>query len=81
MQLWFGRDPVGKHSFLFNISEDAAVFTSVGVSSIPSLQELPAAGIFKLDLSLGDFTKGNRPLITFHPKVSAESNLLLKLMC
>lgn len=63
MKLWFGRDPVGKHSFLFNISEDAAVFTSVGVSSIPSLQELPAAGIFKLDLSLGDFTKG----LVIHP--------------
>lgn len=49
--LWVGRDPIGRISLLWNISEDKLIVTSVGHKDIPDLEEVPAIGLFKFDLN------------------------------
>lgn len=51
--LWVGRDPIGRISLLWNISEDKLIVTSVGHKDIANLEEVPAIGLFKFDLNMG----------------------------
>lgn len=44
--LWFCRDPLGRHSLLWNVTDERIFVSSVGHKSIPDLEEVPAAGVF-----------------------------------
>lgn len=48
--LWFGRDPLGRHSLLWKLSCKELLVLSVGHKKIPNLREIPASGIFCLHL-------------------------------
>ncbi|KAK3918746.1 Asparagine synthetase domain-containing protein 1 [Frankliniella fusca] len=51
--LWFGRDPVGRHSLLISFSANPLHFcvSSVAHSSVPNCIEVPTVGIFEIDLN------------------------------
>lgn len=51
--IWFGRDPAGRHSLLFEYTEQPfnLTLTSVGHSSLLNLREVPAVGLFEVDLN------------------------------
>lgn len=51
--LWVGRDPIGRVSLLWNIGVDKLIITSVGHKDILDLEEVPAVGLFKFNLSEG----------------------------
>ncbi|XP_034254834.1 asparagine synthetase domain-containing protein 1 [Thrips palmi] len=51
--IWFGRDPAGRHSLLFEVAQQPPklILTSVGHSSLSNLKEVPAIGLFEVDLN------------------------------
>lgn len=44
-RLWFCRDPLGRHSLLWKVTNEV-IFSSVGHKSIADMEEVPAAGLF-----------------------------------
>ncbi|XP_015278038.1 PREDICTED: asparagine synthetase domain-containing protein 1 [Gekko japonicus] len=69
-RLWFGRDYFGHHSLLWQFNEDrGSVLALSSVSTIPETGnpwlEVPAAGIFKLDLRVCAASQG--VVLTLHP--------------
>lgn len=47
--IWFGRDPVGRHSLLYEIDFPYKLtLTSVAHSNLPHIKELPAIGLFEV---------------------------------
>jgi len=55
--LWVGRDPIGRISLLWNISDDKLIVSSVGHKDIVDLEEVPAIGLFKFDLNMSKLSK------------------------
>lgn len=51
--LWFGRDPAGRHSLLYEVVQQPSklILTSVGHSSLSNLKEVPAIGLFEVNLN------------------------------
>lgn len=51
--IWFGRDPAGRHSLLYGMTDDPSGFilSSVAHNSLSYLKEVPAIGLFEVDLS------------------------------
>ena len=51
--LWFGRDPIGRHSLLYGFTEDpfGFVLSSVANNSLTNVKEVPAIGLFEIDLT------------------------------
>ncbi|XP_014239570.1 asparagine synthetase domain-containing protein 1 [Cimex lectularius] len=59
--IWFGRDVIGRHSLLWNLSpHDQLILTSVSVKSL-QLAEVPSIGLYKIDLQQPQLT------IQLHP--------------
>lgn len=50
-EIWFGRDFFGRQSLLFSSSNSKLSWHISSVSVFPDLFEIPATGIFRLDLS------------------------------
>jgi asparagine synthetase B (glutamine-hydrolysing) len=51
-RLYFGRDRLGRHSLLWsNDMEEGFVLTSVGKRNVLDFKEVPAVGIFCIDLN------------------------------
>lgn len=52
--LWFGRDPAGRHSLLYGFSQSPLSFliSSVAHSGLTHLQELPALGVYEINVKL-----------------------------
>ncbi|XP_060113242.1 asparagine synthetase domain-containing protein 1 [Heteronotia binoei] len=74
--LWFGRDYFGRRSLLWQFNEDRnSAFALSSVSSVSEMdspwQEVPAAGIFQLDLQVCAMSKG--VVLTLHPWQSSSS--------
>ena len=59
-ELWFGRDPLGRHSLLWSASYDEILISSVGHKSIETFKEIPAVGIFCLHLGQNSLTGNAR---------------------
>lgn len=55
--LWVGRDPIGRISLLWKVSDDKLIITSVGHKDIDGLEEVPAIGLFKFDLNANQLSK------------------------
>jgi asparagine synthetase B (glutamine-hydrolysing) len=50
--LYFGRDRLGRHSLLWSSnSEEGFVLTSVGKRNVLDFKEVPAVGIFLIDMN------------------------------
>ncbi|XP_011311974.1 asparagine synthetase domain-containing protein 1 [Fopius arisanus] len=54
--LYFGRDPIGRHSLLVNVVPEKRVLilSSVASKKMQNWMELPALGIFRMDLTRDD---------------------------
>jgi asparagine synthetase B (glutamine-hydrolysing) len=51
-RLYFGRDRLGRHSLLWSSDmEEGFVLTSVGKRNVLDFKEVPAVGIFLIDLN------------------------------
>lgn len=50
-RLWIGRDVLGRHSLLWDITDTTVFVCSVGHKSVEQLSEVPAAGVFRLQFS------------------------------
>jgi asparagine synthetase B (glutamine-hydrolysing) len=54
--LYFGRDRLGRHSLLWSSDcEGGLVLTSVGKRNALNLKEVPAIGIFRINMNSGEF--------------------------
>lgn len=47
-RLWFARDPLGRHSLLWSVTDDLIYVTSVAHKHADFLAEVPAAGVFSV---------------------------------
>jgi len=75
--LWVGRDPIGRISLLWNISDDKLIVSSVGHKDIVDLEEVPAIGLFKFDLNM---SKLKPQLYQWsHTRVASNYNILNEL--
>lgn len=57
--LWFCRDPLGRHSLLWKVTDQRIFLSSVGHKSIPDLEEVPALGIFCVHIDSPGTSKRN----------------------
>lgn len=54
--LYFGRDRLGRHSLLWSSDcEGGLVLTSVGKRNVLNFKEVPAIGIFRINMNSGEF--------------------------
>lgn len=76
--IWFGRDPAGRHSLLFDVDQQPLKFilTSVGHSSLSNLKEVPAIGLFEVDLIAT--VKNSELCISLHPWQGIQEEFLLE---
>lgn len=74
--LWFGRDPVGRHSLLscFSANPLNLTLSSVAHSSLSNFTEVPAIGIFEIELNM--FHIQNGPYILLHPWCEMDEELI-----
>lgn len=61
-RLWLSRDPLGRHSLLWQIEHESLLITSVGCKDVSNLNEIPAIGLFCFLLD-GDTLTGILELI------------------
>ncbi|KAL1456186.1 hypothetical protein WDU94_000933 [Cyamophila willieti] len=57
-QLWFGKDPIGRHSLLMKCTSTSLLVTSVAHKSISNIEEIPSTHIYSLDITCADFQSG-----------------------
>jgi asparagine synthetase B (glutamine-hydrolysing) len=76
-EVWFGRDPLGRHSLLWSASVDNLLITSVGHKTIVNLTEVPALGIFCFDLNANTLTGNARVYLCYETLYFDRMNLVL----
>lgn len=57
-QLWFGKDPIGRHSLLLKVNPSGLLVTSVAHKSISKIEEIPNTHIYSVDITCPDFEVG-----------------------
>ncbi|KAI5734912.1 hypothetical protein M8J77_011885 [Diaphorina citri] len=57
-QLWFGKDPIGRHSLLLKCTPTSILVTSVAHKSIPHIEEISNTHIYSVDITCPDFQLG-----------------------